>query len=214
MITQSHTRRGILGGAVAMPVVMISGTSDASLLSPVPAPALAALMAAACDCLAASTAYHRDVYTPARDQLDAALGAVPHFEIRGGTNVLGGQIVQTTASSSSVAVTRTVVRMAREGKSLDAETVAQARKFQAGHLRRERTKDAIRREAGIWDRFKQANALADAASAALDAVATYPVQSAADLAQKLAFMIEHDLGDGVDWLPQMLADVRALEGGR
>lgn len=41
-------------------------------------------------------------------------------------------------------------------------------------------------------------------------VAAHPVSTAADLAAKLAFMVKHQMGDGMDWLEELHADVRRV----
>ncbi|MEH3103709.1 MAG: hypothetical protein PGN12_07360 [Sphingomonas phyllosphaerae] len=51
------------------------------------------------------------------------------------------------------------------------------------------------------------NALNDAYAEALDAVAVYPAATLTDLRTKLTFMIEHQMGDGRDWLREINADV-------
>jgi hypothetical protein len=54
------------------------------------------------------------------------------------------------------------------------------------------------------------NALNDAAAYALDRVALFPAANAADLHTKLSFMAEHDMGNGCDWVAQLLADVERI----
>lgn len=56
------------------------------------------------------------------------------------------------------------------------------------------------------------NALNDAAAEALNRVAHFPATTTADLHAKLSFMVEHDMGDGMDWLPELLADVERITG--
>lgn len=51
------------------------------------------------------------------------------------------------------------------------------------------------------------NALNDEWAESLDAVAAYPVDTVTDLRAKLAFMLEHEMGDGRDWLEEINADV-------
>ena len=54
------------------------------------------------------------------------------------------------------------------------------------------------------------NALSDAFANALDEVAHRPVCTAADLNTKLAFMREHHMGDGRDWLDTISQDVARI----
>ena len=45
---------------------------------------------------------------------------------------------------------------------------------------------------------------------AMDAVASFPASTADDLHAKLAYMVDNNMGDGVDWLPEILADVERI----
>lgn len=56
------------------------------------------------------------------------------------------------------------------------------------------------------------NALNDAWVTAMYAVCQHPVATAADLRAKLAFMVEFEMGDGMDWLPTVLEDVQRIAG--
>jgi uncharacterized caspase-like protein len=58
------------------------------------------------------------------------------------------------------------------------------------------------------------NALNDAFADALDEVAHHPVSTAADLNTKLAFMREHHMGDGRDWLDTISQDVARIVEAR
>jgi hypothetical protein len=56
------------------------------------------------------------------------------------------------------------------------------------------------------------NALNDAWVTTMYAVCQHPVATAADLRAKLAFMVEFEMGDGMDWLPTVLEDVQRIAG--
>ncbi len=58
------------------------------------------------------------------------------------------------------------------------------------------------------------NALGDAFADALDEVAHHPVSTATDLNTKLAFMREHYMGDGRDWLDMISQDVARIVEAR
>jgi len=62
-------------------------------------------------------------------------------------------------------------------------------------------------------RVQDNNALNDAAAEALDRVALFPAATVADLHAKLSFMVEHDMGDGRDWLTELLVDAERIAGG-
>jgi hypothetical protein len=54
------------------------------------------------------------------------------------------------------------------------------------------------------------NALLNASVEALDRVALFPAATTADLHTKLSFMAEHDMGNGCDWVAQLLADIERI----
>lgn len=54
------------------------------------------------------------------------------------------------------------------------------------------------------------DASAEAAAKADYAVANHQVSSVGDLDAKLAFMVARQMGDGIDWLAELLADVRRI----
>lgn len=75
--------------------------------------------------------------------------------------------------------------------------------------------DAVTPRVSAADRQQQVadnSALNDAAAEALDRVALYPAATPADLLTKFTFMAEHDMGDGRDWLPELLADAECVAG--
>jgi len=56
------------------------------------------------------------------------------------------------------------------------------------------------------------NALNDAWVTTMYAVCQHPVSTAADLRTKLAFMIEFEMSDGMDWLETVMEDVQRIAG--
>jgi hypothetical protein len=56
------------------------------------------------------------------------------------------------------------------------------------------------------------NALNDAWVTTMYAVCQHPVSTAADLRTKLAFMVEFEMGDGMDWLKTVMEDVQRIAG--
>jgi hypothetical protein len=173
-------------------------------------PALAALIAAA-DCLDHAATYHCEhVWKPMRDRVDAAIAALPHTTIEHGEAVGGGPVIWSTAKPNSVSVTRAIVDMAKEGKDMEAAGLVHARALQAAHLRRERAAATIRRKNG-WDVENERSALMGEQSAdAHDRVAVFLVRNAADLHAKVAFMVKHQMFDGMDWSDELLADAAQL----
>jgi len=56
------------------------------------------------------------------------------------------------------------------------------------------------------------NTLNDAWVTTMYAVCQHPVSTAPDLRDKLAFMVEFEMGDGMDWLETVLEDVQRIAG--
>ena len=56
------------------------------------------------------------------------------------------------------------------------------------------------------------NALNDTWVTTMYAVCQHPVSTAPDLRAKLAFMVEFEMSDGMDWLPTVLEDVQRIAG--
>jgi hypothetical protein len=55
------------------------------------------------------------------------------------------------------------------------------------------------------------NVLNDARVSTMYAVCSHPVTTPQDLQTKLAFMVEFEMGDGMDWLPTILEDVQRIK---
>lgn len=212
-------RRALLGTAAATLVALSVSPVRANTL---PAPMvrgvsteLLALMQRARDIDAASADHNRLVFEPAKAKRDraeaAAKAAHPHVTIDAGTNVLGDDLVWTTASPMHVHMARSIVETARVTGE-DRPALAAARKLCAADLRRKR---AIRRAHDAHDFsdvIDEADAISARASDAQDAVGMFPCRTIADLHAKLAFMAENGMGDGVDWTSELLADAARLSG--
>jgi hypothetical protein len=101
-------------------------------------------------------------------------------------------------------------RLAGKGKlNLDdgGEYVRAARKITATARWHERTIARVERAHDISAHFARSNELCNASADADYAVAGFTPRSFADLRCKLAFMVENDMGNGSDWLPDILADL-------
>ncbi|WP_298809695.1 hypothetical protein [uncultured Sphingomonas sp.] len=71
------------------------------------------------------------------------------------------------------------------------------------------TLDGLEGEA-LSREIRRNNDLNDVWVNAMDEVAHHPVTTAADLKTKLAFMLEHHMGDGIDWLQTIAQDVSRI----
>jgi hypothetical protein len=200
-------RRSLLGGALALPAVSIAMPARArGGISP----ELSALIATADEASAASDLHYETVWEPLDQRVQAAIEALPHTTVDAGLSMGGGRVIWSTAKPASVATTRTIVAMAREGKDMASAGLVQARFVTAAHLRRERASARIRRDNGVQAAIERDNELSDLSADAQCEVARFPVSTSADLAAKLAFMIERQLGNGMDWLEELHADARRI----
>lgn len=206
------TRRSILRAAgfasASLAIPAIAAPRSAPTLSP----KLAALIAATRAAEHASDEHQRLIHDPARDRAKAAIEAIPHTTINAGPSFSGGEVIWSTTKPSTVAIARSIVSMAREGKDMAGAGLVHARRVVAAQLRRERAITRIERDSGYAEAGRRWDELASAISDAQCAVAGHPVSTGADLAAKLAFMIERQMGDGMDWLEELHADARRIVG--
>jgi hypothetical protein len=200
-------RRNLLGGALALPAIAAALPAEArSGVSQ----DFAELLAKADRASAASTLYYETVWKPLSERVQAAIEALPHTTVDAGQSMGGGRVIWSTAKPTSIATTRTIVTMAREGKDMASAGLVQARHITAAHLRRERASARIRRDSGLDAVGERSDALASVAADAQSEVATFPVGTPIDLAAKLAFMVDHEMGDGMDWLEELHTDARHI----
>ncbi|WP_230629344.1 hypothetical protein [Sphingomonas sp. Leaf37] len=205
-------RRHIIGGAAALPAIVIASCGATPAVAGSLSPDFAALLDKAAQASLALEAHERDVYLPAKAKAHAAIEALPHTTVHAGSGVTGGQVIWSTDKPTSVAIARSIVDMAREGKDMVGAGLVHARAVTAAHLRRERAAKRIRRAIGCTAAVERSDELGSECCTAQYAVALHPVTTAYDLAAKLAFMIEKDMGDGMDWLEELHADARRIAG--
>ncbi len=206
------SRRAALTGVASTAAILVgAGAAVAATKSDAGvSPDLAELIAAADRLDGAATHHFEHVWKPMRDRVDAAIAALPHTMIEHGEAVGGGPVIWSTAKPNSVSVTRAIVDLAKEGKDMEAAGLVHARALQAAHLRRERAAATIRRQNG-WDaENERSDAHGEQAADAHSRVAVFLVRNAADLHAKVAFMIKHQMFDGMDWSDALLADAAHL----
>lgn len=204
------TRRDVLCGVglaavgAAIPAAaVVSAPSDRSA-------EFASLLREAEQADATLTHHNQHIYQPAHARATAAITALPHTTLDAGPSMGGGRVIWSTAKPSTVGVARSIVEMAAEGKDMQGAGLRFARTLMAAQRRRERAISRISRDTGCAEASDRSDALSEACSATQSAVAAYPVSSAADLAAKLAFMVKHQMGDGMDWLEELHADARRV----
>lgn len=204
------TRRDVLSrvglaavGASIPAAAVASDTSDRSTK-------FAALLRQAEQADAALTHHNQHVYQPAHARATAAVTALPHTTLDAGPSMGGGRVIWSTAKPSTVSVAQSIVEMAAEGKDMQGAGLRFARTLMAAQRWRDRAISRIRRDTGFAEAADRCDALSEACSAAQSAVAAYPISAATDLAAKLAFMVKHQMGDGMDWLEELHADARRI----
>lgn len=135
-----------------------------------------------------------------------AIAALPHTTLDAGESFSGGRVIWCTSKPSTVAIARSIVEMAKEGKDMDGAGLQYARTLTAAHRRRERTIACIHRDCGLDAECERNDALNNAEAELHNQVASLPVSTAIDLRAKLSFMVKNQMGDGIDWLDELLTD--------
>lgn len=203
-------RRIIIGGAAALPAVVVASCGATPVAASTLSTDFAAVLAEAKRASAAHDGHEQREYLPAKARAEALYETLPHTTVVVGPSQLDGDVIWSTDKRESLAVARGIVRGVKEGRRYNRDYVRSARTLVAADLRRERERARIARDTGLTAALKQSNELADLHVDAMDAVAQHPVGTGADLAAKLAFMIENDMNDGRDWLEELHADARRI----
>jgi hypothetical protein len=211
-VSAAISRRAALTGAASGAAVMavaglaVAATTPAGGISP----DLAALIAVAKRIEAEANSFDKLVCLPLNKRVEAAVAALPHTTVDAGPSVSGGRVNWSTANPTSVVVTRSIVEMGKEGKDMGAAGLKQARTIQAAHIRRERAADRIHRNSSYIEANNRSDAYGAQSADAADKVAVFLVTNAADLHAKIAFMVEREMFDGMDWSDELLADAAHL----
>lgn len=196
------TRRALLGGAGLATAAMVAPAVAATRRSPAISLDLAALIAAAAHAERANRNYHENVYEPAKAEFERQYATIPHVAVSVDDKASG---YWTTANSGAVRIAGDVVASCPSHPDL-----TQLRKLVAADLLRQRAVKRIRRATGLTAALKHSDVLCDAATGAQDAVSNFKCGTIGDLHAKLAFMVERDLGNGIDRLDDVLADVARI----
>lgn len=203
--TTRTTRRAILGGAIlaiggaaiAAPAKQETGVS----------PKLLRLIDAANETDRRSAEYHAAVYEPVRAKWLSAVKALPvttadYANISGGRTVLSNR--DRFAAESADRLAAIFDRNSEAGRA--------ARTVKAATAWRDRAAARLREHYGIDAIVRRANELGDEAVTALDAVASFPSQTIAELARKIDCMEPRGWLDDEDARVAIIADIRRLAG--
>lgn len=135
---------------------------------------------------------------PSRRQLLA--GAATYAA--GAAIVAGGAALASEAHGATT--NQTLATLIQQARTADQRVVAQETVVESCRVT----------WSGLGAALDLSNALNDAFADALDEVAHHPVSTAADLSTKLAFMRQHHMGDGRDWLDTISQDVARIAEAR
>lgn len=218
MTQPTTTRRDVLrlgtsaaayaaGAAIVTGGVALAGEANGAAAGV--SPVLLALIANADRLGAHAASYGRDVYDPARDRLLAAEAHFPHVDVPGFRGA-----TWTTDDTRRVENARMWTSKDRQLATADQrDEFAAMQRLVAAHDDRQARVDKAGDRAA-YNRIHEEDDENGARTAeAIDAVANFPAATARDLHAKLAFMVKHDWGNGMDWLPELLADAERLTGG-
>jgi hypothetical protein len=217
MTQPTTTRRDLLrlgtsAAAYAAGAAIVTGgvalASQARGAEPGISPELASLIAEAEQLEAKAAAYNRDVYEPVRSRWAEADSSIPHVEVDGYHGA-----IWSTDETPRVLNARWWIGSER---TLDTENqreqFAAMQRLVAAHDERKALVDKAGNRA-TYDRVHGEDE--ENGNRTLNAIYTvtdFECVTLCDLHAKLAFMVKHQMGDGMDWLPEILADVARLSG--
>lgn len=226
MAQTATTRRDLLrigtsAAAYAAGAAIVTGgialAGEAKGATPAVSPALTALIAEVDRLVAASDDLHERVYMPARVRWlaakEEAQRSLPHTSVQLGNSVSGQPVVWTTADRSQVAMAKTMARRKADPGPFPAGHISAARTLTAAHLRRERAIAAATNSRQLTAIMEQCDAFGEAIAEAEERVADFAASTLADLHAKVAFMHRRDLGNGMDRVATVLADLNRLVAG-
>lgn len=212
MATQT-TRRALLGGAgLAAAVAIVPAVAAVGSAGPLASPELTALIAAAERAGVETARHHTEVVEPAMAYARDAIAALPHTTLDAGESFSGGRVIWSTSKPSTVAIARSIVDMAKEGKDMEGAGLQYARTLTAAQRLRERAIARIHRDCGLDAECERNDAMNNALAELQNEVAAFPVSTAIDLRAKLSFMVKNQMGDGIDWLDGLLTDADRIAG--
>lgn len=226
MSAPATTRRDLLrigtsAAAYAAGAAIVTGgialAGEAKGTTPAVSPKLTALIAEVDRLVAASDDLHERVYMPARARMLAAVEDaqldLPHTSVRAGDSLTGEPLIWSTADRTHVAMAKTIARRKADPGPFSPGYISAARTLTAAHLRRERALAAVTNSHGLSAIVDQCDALNDATAEAEERVADFAAGTLADLHAKVAFMHRRDMGNGMDRVATVLADLERVAAG-
>jgi hypothetical protein len=204
-MTTQTTRRALIGGvgltgiAIAVPSTALPVRPRSKNVSA----ELAGLITAHDDIAAQCQKFSDDVCTPTVEAAQAQIDALPDVEMT------INEMQFWVSNRRHQALATAILAGARD----ERDSYHQAyRSFLAAAKRRERNARRIHRVSGAQAATDRQDAMYSMCADAQSAVAAHPIATAADLHAKLAFMVKHDMGDGMDWTEELFADAARIAG--
>lgn len=203
--TSTTTRRGLLATAglasiaIAVPVAALPTHPNPKGVSADLAALITAHDTAAADC----QAFSDDVSVPTVEAAQAQADALPDVEMT------INEMTFWASNRRHRALATAILAGARDTRDAYHKPY---RSFLAAAKRRDRNVKRIYRVSGADAANDRQDAMYTVCADAQSAVAAHPVRTVADLHAKLAFMVKHDMGDGMDWTEELFADATRIAG--
>jgi hypothetical protein len=203
--TSTTTRRGLFatagfaGIAIVVPVAALPVRSNPKGVSA----ELAALINAHDNIAAECQAFSDNVSAPTLEAAEAQANALPDVQMT------INEMTFWTSNRRHQALAAAILAGARDTRDAYHQPY---RSFLAAAKRRDRNVKRVHRVSGADAANVRQDAMYTMCANAQSAVAAHPVTNAADLHAKLAFMVKHDMGDGMDWTEELFADAARIAG--
>lgn len=206
----STTRRAIFGTiGLGFAVATVTAAAPlAALTAPASAgvsPDLARLILEADRAGIAADRFEEDVWAQASAAWVQDCSRLPHFTVTGGQNMGGGRVVYSTDDRGMIGMARACAKGPRS-----EDYVQEARRFIAGHKRRERVVARLRRAHNLDGLREASDRLGYEVVDAIDAVVAFPCRSIADLNAKMVKVMEWQAMDNEGTPAIIAADVARL----
>jgi len=203
--TSTTTRRGLFATAglasiaIAVPVASLPARPSSQGVSAELAALITTHDSIAADC----QAFSDNVSAPTLEAAEAQANALPDVQMT------INEMTFWTSNRRHQALAAAILAGARDTRDAYHQPY---RSFLAAAKRRDRNVKRIHRVSGADAANERQDAMYTACANAQSAVAAHSVTTAADLHAKLAFMVKHDMGDGMDWTKELFADAARIAG--
>lgn len=203
--TSTTTRRGLFATAglasiaIAVPVAALPARPSSKGVSAELAALITAHDSIAADC----QAFSDNVSAPTLEAAEAQANALPDVQMT------INEMTFWASNRRHQALAAAILAGARDTRDAYHQPY---RSYLAAAKRRDRATKRVHRVSGADAANDRQDAMYTMCANAQSAVAAHPVTTVADLHAKLAFMVKHDMGDGMDWTEELFADAARIAG--